>query len=91
MGRLGAGAGKLAYPGLSGAVGSSLLGGGGGGGGPPVVSGGDGGSQAYLGPRGLRVCPGDMMIDRESPACGDAAARSMQAVRLALRGRTGGG
>ena len=29
-------------------------------------------------------CPGDMMIDRVSPACGDAAAQSNQAVRLAL-------
>jgi hypothetical protein len=28
--------------------------------------------------------PGDMMIDRVSPACGDAAAQSNQAVRLAL-------
>jgi hypothetical protein len=32
-----------------------------------------------------------MMIDRVSPACGDAAAQSNQAVRLALRGRTGSG
>jgi len=42
------------------------------------------GSQPYLGPRGVGCCPGDMMIDRVSPACGDAAARSNQAVRLAL-------
>jgi hypothetical protein len=28
-------------------------------------------------------CPGDMMIDWVSPACGDAAAQSNQAVRLA--------
>ena len=33
---------------------------------------------------GLWRCPGDMMIDRVSPACGDAAAQSNQAVRLAL-------
>ena len=32
-------------------------------------------------------CPGDMMIDRVSPACGDAAAQSNQAVRLALSGQ----
>ena len=31
--------------------------------------------------------PGDMMIDRVSPACGDAAAQSNQAVRLAFRGK----
>jgi hypothetical protein len=41
------------------------------------------GSQPYLGPRGVGRCPGDMMIDRVSPACGDAAAQSNQAVRLA--------
>ncbi len=50
-------------------------------------SGGRGGgarsSQPYLGPRGFGCCPGDMMIDRVSPACGDAAAQSNQAVRLA--------
>jgi hypothetical protein len=40
-------------------------------------------SQPYLGPRGCGCCPGDMMIDRVSPACGDAAAQSNQAVRLA--------
>ena len=40
---------------------------------------------------GPRRCPGDMMIDRVSPACGDAAAQSNQAVRLALRGRAGSG
>jgi hypothetical protein len=34
---------------------------------------------------GLGCCPGDMMIDWVSPACGDAAAQSNQAVRLALR------
>ena len=44
-------------------------------------------SQPYLGPRGFGCCPGDMMIDRVSPACGDAAAQSNQAVRLALRGQ----
>jgi hypothetical protein len=36
---------------------------------------------------GLGRCPGDMMIDWVSPACGDAAAQSNQAVRLALRGK----
>jgi hypothetical protein len=36
---------------------------------------------------GLGRCPGDMMIDWVSPACGDAAAQSNQAVRLALRGQ----
>ena len=36
---------------------------------------------------GHRRCPGDMMIDWASPACGDAAAQSNQAVRLALSGR----
>ena len=36
---------------------------------------------------GHRRCPGDKMIDRVSPACGDAAAQSNQAVRLALKGR----
>ena len=40
---------------------------------------------------GHRRCPGDMMIDWVSPACGDAAAQSNQAVRLALRGRVGSG
>jgi hypothetical protein len=45
------------------------------------------GSQPYLGPRGVGRCPGDMMIDWVSPACGDAAAQSDQAVRLALRER----
>jgi hypothetical protein len=40
-------------------------------------------SQPYLGPRGVGRCPGDMMIDWVSPACGDAAAQSNQAVRLA--------
>jgi hypothetical protein len=34
---------------------------------------------------GLERCPGDMMIDWVSPPCGDAAARSNQAVRAALR------
>ncbi len=49
------------------------------------------GSQAYLGPR-ARAAPGDMMIDWVSlPPAGDAAAQSIQAVRLALRGRTGSG
>ena len=32
---------------------------------------------------GRSCCPGDMMIDWVSPACGDAAAQSNQAVRLA--------
>ncbi len=36
---------------------------------------------------GRGCCPGDMMIDRVSPACGDAAAQSNQAVRLALSGQ----
>ena len=45
-----------------------------------------GSSQPYLGPRGCE-CPGDMMIDRVSPPCGDAAAQSNQAVRLARQGR----
>ena len=49
------------------------------------------GSQAYLGPRAL-CAPGDMMIDWAfSRLRGDAAAQSIQAVRLALRGRTGSG
>ena len=55
--------------------------------------GGEGGegSQAYLGPRAL-CAPGDMMIDWVSSRLrGDAAAQSIQAVRLALRGRTGSG
>jgi hypothetical protein len=33
--------------------------------------------------RGAWRCPGDMMIDWVSPACGDAAAQSNQAVRVA--------
>ena len=50
-----------------------------------------GGCQAYLGPRAC-AAPGDMMIDWVSSRLrGDAAARSIQAVRLALRGRTGSG
>jgi hypothetical protein len=50
-----------------------------------------GGSQAYLGPRAFAL-PGDMMIDWASSRLrGDAAAQSMQAVRLALRGRAGSG
>ena len=50
-----------------------------------------GDSQAYLGPR-ARAAPGDMMIDWVSSRLrGDAAAQSIQAVRLALRGRTGSG
>jgi hypothetical protein len=49
------------------------------------------GSQAYLGPRAL-AAPGDKMIDwASSRRRGDAAAQSIQAVRLALRGRTGSG
>ena len=36
---------------------------------------------------GRSCCPGDKMIDRVSPACGDAAAQSNQAVRLARAGR----
>ena len=53
---------------------------------------GRGGEQPAL-PRsaGRGCCPGDMMIDWVSPACGDAAAQSNQAVRLALRGRAGSG
>jgi hypothetical protein len=49
-----------------------------------AAGGGARSSQPYLGPRGVGRCPGDMMIDRVSPACGDAAAQSNQAVRLAL-------
>ena len=42
--------------------------------------------------RGRCAAPGDMMIDRASSRLrGDAAAQSIQAVRLALRGRTGSG
>ena len=49
------------------------------------------GSQAYLGPR-ARAAPGDKMIDWVSSRLrGDAAAQSIQAVRLALRGRAGSG
>ncbi len=49
------------------------------------------GSQAYLGPRAL-AAPGDKMIDWvSSRRRGDAAAQSIQAVRLALRGRAGSG
>ena len=36
---------------------------------------------------GRSCCPGDKMIDWVSPACGDAAAQSNQAVRLALSGQ----
>lgn len=55
------------------------------------TGGGEGDSQAYLGPRAL-AAPGDMMIDWVSSRLrGDAAAQSIQAVRLALRGRTGSG
>ena len=42
---------------------------------------------ALPGSAGLGRCPGDMMIDWVSPACGDAAAQSNQAVRLACSGR----
>ena len=51
-----------------------------------------GDSQAYLGPRALCRAR-DMMIDwAVLPRLrGDAAAQSIQAVRLALRGRTGSG
>ena len=52
-----------------------------------TAGGGARSSQPYLGPRGFGHCPGDMMIDWVSPACGDAAAQSNQAVRLALRGK----
>ena len=38
------------------------------------------GSQAYLGPRAHR--PGDMMFYWVPPACGGAAAHSVQAVRV---------
>ena len=49
------------------------------------------GGQAYLGPRAL-AAPGDKMIDWvSSRRRGDAAAQSIQAVRLALRGRAGSG
>ena len=49
------------------------------------------GSQAYLGPRALCRAR-DMMIDwAVLPPAGDAAAESIKAVRLALRGRTGSG
>jgi hypothetical protein len=49
------------------------------------------GSRAYLGPRALCRAR-DMMIDwASSRRRGDAAAQSIQAVRLALRGRTGSG
>ncbi len=56
---------------------------------------GDGGrggdSQAYLGPRAL-CRTRDMMIDwAVLPPAGDAAAQSIQAVRLALHSRTGSG
>ena len=49
------------------------------------------GSQAYLGPRAL--CRARRQDDRLGvpPPAGDAAAQSIQAVRLALRGRTGSG
>jgi hypothetical protein len=46
---------------------------------------------ALPGSAGLGRCPGDMMIDWVSPACGDAAAQSNQAGRLALRGKAGSG
>ena len=50
-----------------------------------------GGSQAYLGPRAL--CRARRQDDRLGvlPPAGDAAAQSIQAVRLALRGRAGSG
>jgi len=49
------------------------------------------GSQAYLGPRAL--CRARRHDDRLGvlPPAGDAAAQSIQTVRLALRGRTGSG
>jgi hypothetical protein len=54
-------------------------------------TGGDERRQAYLGPR-ARAAPGDMMIDWVSSRLrGDAAAQSIEAVRLALRGRAGSG
>ncbi len=58
----------------------------------PCRDGGRGGdSQAYLGPRAL-CRTRDMMIDwAVLPPAGDAAAQSIQAVRLALHGRTGSG
>jgi hypothetical protein len=46
---------------------------------------------ALPGSAGLGRCPGDMMIDWVSPACGDAAAQSNQAGRLALGGKAGSG
>jgi hypothetical protein len=49
------------------------------------------GGQAHPGPRAL-ACAGDIMMDQVSSRLrGDAAARSIQAVRLALRSRTGSG
>jgi hypothetical protein len=59
-----------------------------------LIRGGTGaarGSQAYLGPRAL--CRARRQGDRLGvlPPAGDAAAQSIQAVRLALRGRAGSG
>jgi hypothetical protein len=53
--------------------------------------GGEAGCQAHLGPR-ARTVPGDMMINWASSRLrGEAAAQSMQAARLALRGKAGSG
>ncbi len=54
-----------------------------------VISRGGRGQEQPALPRsaGHRRCPGDKMIDWVSPACGDAAAQSNQAVRLARAGR----
>ena len=59
-----------------------------------LLRGGTGGGEGQPGlPRPAGACaPGDMMIDWVSSRLrGDAAAQSIQAVRLALRGRTGSG
>ena len=44
---------------------------------------------ALPGSAGRGCCPGDKMIDWVSPACGDAAAQSNQAARLAIVARNG--
>jgi hypothetical protein len=46
---------------------------------------------ALPGSAGRCYCPGDMMIDWVSPACGDAAAQSYQAARLAVVARATAG
>jgi hypothetical protein len=90
--RIMAGGGKGSEPGVGGFGGwrtAFLVGDGG-----DLLRGGTGaarGSQAYLGPRAL--CRARRQDDRLGvlPPAGDAAAQSMQAVRLALRGRAGSG